>query len=129
MELYDFVNLEWEVKTGTNAQVSEFITNSTEVGTVVDGHVINLTKEILGLIFKLGVGRADIATRARRWASRKFSVPKDKTRYKLSHCTDPLLVERLDYMRLTLYLQDQRNIITEVQVREAEEVRGFLPIG
>ncbi|CAM6100873.1 unnamed protein product [Calypogeia fissa] len=114
MGLYDFVNLDWEVKTGTNAQISEFFANSTLVGTMVDGHLINLTEENLGQIFKLGIGHVDIAARARRWDSQKFSVPKDKNGYKLSHCTDPLLVEHLDYMRITLYLQDQRNIITGV---------------
>ncbi|CAM6092213.1 unnamed protein product [Calypogeia fissa] len=36
MGLYDFVNLEWNVKTSTNAQVSEFIANSTNVATMVE---------------------------------------------------------------------------------------------
>ncbi|CAM6094798.1 unnamed protein product [Calypogeia fissa] len=124
MGLYDFMNLDWDVKTGTNAQILEFIANAIVVDTVVDVHVINLIKDNLGQIFKLGTERADIAARARRWDSRKFSVAKDKNGYKLSHYIDPSFVERLDYMRITLYLQDRRNIITGVQVREAEEVRG-----
>ncbi|CAM6092242.1 unnamed protein product [Calypogeia fissa] len=124
MGLYDFVNLDWEVKTGTDAQVSEFIANSIPVATMVDGHLIDLTEDNLGEIFKLGIGCADIASRARPWDSKKFSVAKDKNGYKLSHCTDPLLVERLDYMHITLYPQDRKNIITGVQVPEVEEVRG-----
>ncbi|CAM6117716.1 unnamed protein product [Calypogeia fissa] len=105
MGLYDFVNLPWDAQVGTNDQVSEFVANFSNVATMVDGHLIDLIDENLAMLFKLGIGSSkDIAARARRWASQKFSMPKDKNGYKLSHRTDPLLVERLDFMRLILYM-------------------------
>ncbi|CAM6104792.1 unnamed protein product [Calypogeia fissa] len=51
-------------------------------------------------------------------------MPKEKNGYKLHTCTDKNLVERLEFIRAALYLQERRNIIIGVQVREAEEVRG-----
>ncbi|CAM6090638.1 unnamed protein product [Calypogeia fissa] len=66
----------------------------------------------------------DIAVRARSWQSQKFMTPKEKNGYKLNTCTDKNLIERLEFIRAALYLQKRRNVITNVQVREAEEVRG-----
>ncbi|CAM6098768.1 unnamed protein product [Calypogeia fissa] len=93
--------------------------------TIVSGEVINILEESLANMFHLGMGETkDIAARARSWQSQKFTAPKEKNGYKLNTCTDKNLVERLEFIRAALYLQERRNVITGVQVRKVEEVRG-----
>ncbi|CAM6105485.1 unnamed protein product [Calypogeia fissa] len=70
MRLYNFVNLPWDTMIGTNAQCSEFVTNSTIVASMVDGHLTDMTEENLVEVFKLGIGDSrDIVARARSWQS------------------------------------------------------------
>ncbi|CAM6086215.1 unnamed protein product [Calypogeia fissa] len=92
---------------------------------LVGEEVIHLLEEDVAAFFHLEVGETkDIAARARSWQSQKFTTPKEKKGYKLNTCTDQNLLERLEFIRAALYLQERRNVITRVQVREAEEVQG-----
>ncbi|CAM6085954.1 unnamed protein product [Calypogeia fissa] len=106
MALHNFVHLPWDTTIGTDKQISEFINNYGEVGTMVEEKVINLIEEELATIFRLGQGEP-LVGRARKWDSKKFSQPKDKNGFKLSLCKDPLLVDQLEFMRATLYMQDR----------------------
>ncbi|CAM6086507.1 unnamed protein product [Calypogeia fissa] len=126
MGLHDFVHLQWNTTIGTLAECVEFVNNTTPVVALVGGgEVIHLLEEDVAAFFHLGVGETkDIAARARSWQSQKFTAPKEKNGYKLNTCTDKNLVERLEFIRAAIYLQERRNVITGVQVREAEEVRG-----
>ncbi|CAM6093878.1 unnamed protein product [Calypogeia fissa] len=130
MGLYDFVHLKWGNAVGNDDECREFICNSTEESTKVGGDYISLSEENLAKIFRLGVGELRGATsRARSWASQKFSAPKERNGYRLSTCTDQLMVERLEFIRASIYMQDRKNIINGAQVRKAEEVRVALSIG
>ncbi|CAM6127519.1 unnamed protein product [Calypogeia fissa] len=125
MGLYAFVHLQWNTTIGTMAECAEFVKHSTPVATLVGEEVIHLLEEDVAGFFHLGMAETkDIAARARSWQSQKFTAPKEKNGYKLNTCTDKNLVERLEFIRAALYLQERRNVITGVQVREAEEVRG-----
>ncbi|CAM6094046.1 unnamed protein product [Calypogeia fissa] len=125
MGLYAFVHLQWNTTIGTMAECAEFVKHSTPVATLVGEEVIHLLEEDVAGFFHLGMAKTkDIAARARSWQSQKFTAPKEKNGYKLNTCTDKNLVERLEFIRAALYLQERRNVITGVQVREVEEVRG-----
>ncbi|CAM6086105.1 unnamed protein product [Calypogeia fissa] len=118
MGLHDFVQLNWGTSIGSDRECREFILNSTPVAMLVDGKVINITKEALAKIFQFGKGKErDMASRARAWQSQKFSTLKEKNGYKLTNCTNSNLVERLEFIqfiRASLYLQDRKNLITGV---------------
>ncbi|CAM6126255.1 unnamed protein product [Calypogeia fissa] len=125
MGLYAFVHLQWNTTIGTMAECAEFVKHSTPVATLVGEEVIHLLEEDVAGFFHLGMAETkDIAAKARSWQSQKFTTPKEKNGYKLNTCTDKNLVKRLEFIRVALYLQERRNVITGVQVREAEEVRG-----
>ncbi|CAM6104186.1 unnamed protein product [Calypogeia fissa] len=125
MGLHDFVHLQWNTTIGTLVECTEFIKNTTPVASLVGEEVIHLLEEDVATFFHLGVGETkDIAARARSWQSQKFMAPKEKNRYKLNTCTDKNLIKQLEFIRAALYLQERRNVITGVQVREAEELRG-----
>ncbi|CAM6121745.1 unnamed protein product [Calypogeia fissa] len=125
MGLHDFVHLKWGNVMGNDDECREFICNSIAESTKVGGDYISLNEENLAKIFRLGVGELrGTASRARAWLSQKFSAPKERNGYRLSTCTDPLLVERLEFIRASIYMQDRKNVINGAQVREAKEVRG-----
>ncbi|CAM6082073.1 unnamed protein product [Calypogeia fissa] len=99
--------------------------NVDKESTTVKGVKIDLREAMLAIIFKLGLRSVrDPGLRAKTWQSQKFTIPKEKNRYKLIACTDTGLVERLKFIRATLYLQEQKNMISGAQVRETEEVLG-----
>ncbi|CAM6128467.1 unnamed protein product [Calypogeia fissa] len=89
------------------------------------GYPISLSESALATIFKLGGAKDRQASlRAKQWQSQKFLGVKEKNGYKWNQCTDPLLVERLEFMRVALYMQEKKTTVSALLVREAEQVLG-----
>ncbi|CAM6098034.1 unnamed protein product [Calypogeia fissa] len=125
MGLGEFVALDWNCKMGTVPECREFILNSTNKYTTTLRCMIDLSEVSLAMIFKLGEANTrEASLRARQWQSQKFIGAKDKNRYKLSQCTNPTLVERLEFMRTAWYMQEKKAMVSGSLVREVEEVLG-----
>ncbi|CAM6086278.1 unnamed protein product [Calypogeia fissa] len=125
MGLENFVGLDWDCTGGTLGQCEEFLKNYNKTSTKVNNRVLDLSKKRLALIFKLGDPKnKTTGLRAKQWNSAKFSGPKEKNEYKWSQCTDPKMVERLEFMRCAMYIMEKKSTISDSMVREVEEVLG-----
>ncbi|CAM6082161.1 unnamed protein product [Calypogeia fissa] len=119
MGLENFVGLEWDCTGGTLGQCEEFLKNYNKTSTKVNNRVLDLSEKRLALIFKLGKPKNRTAgLRAKQWKSTKFSGPKEKNGYKWSQCTDPEMVERMEFMRCTMYIMEKKSTISGSMVRE-----------
>ncbi|CAM6086194.1 unnamed protein product [Calypogeia fissa] len=125
MGLKNFVGLKWDCTGGTLGQCEEFLKNYNKTSTKVNNRVLDLSEKRLALIFKLGEPKNRTAgLRAKQWKSAKFFGPKEKNGYKWSQCTDPEMVERLEFMRCAMYIMEKKSTISGSMVREVEEVLG-----
>ncbi|CAM6128013.1 unnamed protein product [Calypogeia fissa] len=125
MGLRDFAALNWGCSTGSKIQCREFMANYEKEHSTSLGYQISLSESSLATIFKLGGAKDRQASlRAKQWQSQKFSDAKEKNGYKWNQCTDPLLVERLEFMRVALYMQEKKTTVSASLVREAEQVLG-----
>ncbi|CAM6104268.1 unnamed protein product [Calypogeia fissa] len=125
MGLENFVGLEWDCTGGTLGQCEEFLRNYNKTSTKVNNRVLDLSEKRLAFIFKLGEPKNRTASlRAKQWKSANFFGPKEKNRYKWSQCTDPEMVERLEFMRCAMYIMEKKSTISGSMVREVEEVLG-----
>ncbi|CAM6102379.1 unnamed protein product [Calypogeia fissa] len=125
MGLGDFAALNWGCLTGTETQCREFMWNYNKEYTTSLGHPGDLSESSLGTIFKLGGAKDRQASlRAKQWQSQKFTGAKEKNGYKWNQCTDPSLVERMEFMRTALYMQEKKTMVSASLVREAEQVLG-----
>ncbi|CAM6094528.1 unnamed protein product [Calypogeia fissa] len=98
--------------------------NSSSECTRTSHYEIDLSEKSLAKIFGLPSSDRKAPVRCVKWQSKKFSGPKDKNGYKLAQCTDPTLVERLQFLRQTLYIQMAKTTVPLALVREAKEVLG-----
>ncbi|CAM6082564.1 unnamed protein product [Calypogeia fissa] len=125
MGLGNFVGLKWDCIGSMLGQCEEFLKNYNKDSTKVNNRVLDLSEKRLALIFKLGEPKNRTAgLRAKQWKSVKFFGPKEKNGYKWSQCIDPEMVERLEFMRCTMYIMEKKSTIFGSMVREVEEVLG-----
>ncbi|CAM6091258.1 unnamed protein product [Calypogeia fissa] len=102
----------------------KFIANSSSECTRTSRYEIDLSEKSLAKIFGLPSSDRKAPVRCVKWQFKKFSGPKDKNGYKLAQCTDPALVERLQFLRQALYIQMAKTTVPVALVREAKEVLG-----
>ncbi|CAM6082530.1 unnamed protein product [Calypogeia fissa] len=123
MGLGNFVGLEWDCTMSTLGQCEEFLKNYNKDSTKVNNRLLDLSEKRLALIFKLGEPKNRTAgLRAKQWKSAKFYGPKEKNGYKWSQCINLEMVERLEFMRCTMYIMEKKSTISSLMVREVEEV-------
>ncbi|CAM6102936.1 unnamed protein product [Calypogeia fissa] len=102
----------------------KFIANSSSECTRTSRYEIDLSEKSLAKIFGLPSLDRNALVRCGKWQSKKFNRPKDKNGYKLAQCTNPALVERLQFLRQALYIQMAKTTVPMALVREVEEVLG-----
>ncbi|CAM6082271.1 unnamed protein product [Calypogeia fissa] len=100
--LGEFAALNWNCIVGFEDECREFLRNYNKDSTMANNHTIDLSEKRLATIFKLG-DKTDrrAGLRAKQWQLHKFSGAKEKNGYKWSN---PTMVERLEFMRTTLYI-------------------------
>ncbi len=126
MSLAHFVATDWGCPLGNLKEMEEFLREyKKEDSTKVKGRTLDLSQKRLAQIFKIGEPkRRQAAQRVKLWASRKFTGPKLKNGYRLSECTDPAMVERIEFLRVTMYMQEKKPTVSGALAREVEEVQG-----
>ncbi|CAM6093929.1 unnamed protein product [Calypogeia fissa] len=113
MGLGEFAALNWNCTVGFEDEWREFLRNYNKDSTMANNRPINLSEKRLATIFKSG-DKTDrrAGLRAKQWQSHKFFGAKEKNEYKWSQCTDPAMVERLEFMRTTLYIHDKKTTVS-----------------